>query len=55
MGPALLPGSLAGKTDEFLVATILEGRKGTPMPPWQPFMNQAEALWLVGVLRKGQH
>ena len=55
MGPALLPGSLAGKTDEFLVATILEGRKGTPMPPWQPFMNQAEALWLVGVLRKGKH
>ena len=55
MGPALLPSSLEGKPDEFLVATILEGRKGTPMPPWQPFMNQDEALWLVGVLRKGKH
>ena len=54
MGPALLPGSLEGKPDEFLVATILEGRKGTPMPPWQPFMNHDEALWLVGVLRKGK-
>jgi len=55
MGPALLPDSLAGKADEFLVATILEGRRGTAMPPWQPFMNHDEALWLVGVLRKGKH
>jgi len=55
MGSALLPDSLAGKPDEFLVATILNGRKGTAMPPWQPFMNHDEALWLVGVLRKGKH
>jgi cytochrome c55X len=55
MGPALLPDSLAGKPDEFLVATILNGRKGTAMPPWQPFMNHDEALWLVEVLRKGKH
>jgi cytochrome c55X len=52
MGPALLPESLAGKSDEFLVSTILNGRKGTAMPPWQTFMNKDEALWLVGVLRK---
>ena len=52
MGPALLPDSLAGKPDEFLVSTILNGRKGTAMPPWQTFMNYDEALWLVGVLRK---
>jgi len=55
MGPALLPDSLAGKPDEFLVSTILNGRKGTAMPPWQTFMNYDEALWLVGVLRKGKH
>ncbi len=48
MGPALLPDSLAGKPDEFLVATILNGRKGTAMPPWQTFMNHDEALWLLG-------
>ena len=54
LGPALLPDSLSGKTDEFLVSTILNGRKGTPMPPWQVFMNHAEAVWLVGVLRKGK-
>lgn len=52
MGPALLPETLAGKTDEFLADTLLNGRKGTAMPPWQPFMNRDEALWLVKVLRK---
>lgn len=52
MGPPLLSESLAGKPDEFLVATILNGRKGTAMPPWQSFMSRDEALWLVKVLRK---
>ena len=52
MGPALTPDNLTGKPDEFLVATILKGRKGTAMPPWQPFMSHDEALWLVGILRK---
>ncbi|WP_019865394.1 c-type cytochrome [Methylovulum miyakonense] len=51
MGPALLPEKLAGKPDELLVTTILEGRKGTAMPPWKPFMNRDEVVWLVGVLR----
>jgi cytochrome c55X len=55
MGPALLSDSLSGKPDEFLVETILNGRKGTAMPPWQKFMNRDETLWLVGVLRKGKH
>jgi len=51
MGPALLPETLAGKSDEFLADTILNGRQGTAMPPWQPFMNRDEALWLVKLLR----
>ena len=51
MGPSLLPEKLAGKPDELLVTTILEGRKGTAMPPWKPFMNRDEVVWLVGVLR----
>ena len=54
MGPALLPDTLTGKSDEFLVSTILNGRKGTTMPPWQPFMSRDEALWLVEVLRKNK-
>lgn len=52
MGPALLPENLAGKPDELLVTTLLKGRQGTAMPPWQPFMNREEAVWLVGLLRK---
>ncbi|MCX7098756.1 MAG: hypothetical protein NTV43_12720 [Methylococcales bacterium] len=36
------------------LAIMLSGRKGTAMPPWQPFMDKDEALWLVGVLRKGK-
>jgi len=52
LGPSLLPEALVGKPDEFLISTILNGRPGTAMPPWQPFMNRNEAAWLVGVLRK---
>lgn len=52
MGPSLLPEALAGKPDDLLAATILEGRKGTAMPPWKPFMNRDEAIWLVKTLRQ---
>ena len=52
LGPALLPEALAGKPDDFLISTILDGRKGTAMPPWQPFISHDEAAWLVEVLRK---
>ncbi|MGZ5031250.1 MAG: c-type cytochrome [Methylobacter sp.] len=54
LGPSLLPEALAGKPDEFLISTILNGRPGTAMPPWQPFMNRDEAAWLVGILRKSE-
>jgi len=46
-----LPEKLAGKSDELLVTTILEGRKGTAMPPWKPFLQRDEVVWLLGVLR----
>jgi cytochrome c55X len=51
MGPALLPEALAGKSDDFLAGTIVNGRPGTAMPPWQQFISHDEALWLIGVLR----
>lgn len=54
LGPALLPEALAGKPDDFLISTILNGRKGTAMPPWQPFISHDEAAWLVGILRKSE-
>ena len=52
LGPALLPEALDVKPDELLASTILNGRKGTAMPPWQQFISPAEAIWLVGILRK---
>jgi cytochrome c55X len=52
LGPALLPETLVGKTDAFLVETILNGRPDTAMPPWRGFFSPDEALWLVRQLRK---
>lgn len=53
LGPALTPQALQGKPLESLVATILRGRAGTPMPPWQRFMSEAEAGWIVERLLDG--
>ncbi len=52
LGPALLPENLAGQTDELLRETILQGRPGTAMPPWNEFLAPAEADWLVRQLRE---
>ncbi|SOZ39422.1 c-type cytochrome [Cupriavidus neocaledonicus] len=54
LGPPLTTASLAGKPPDGLVATVLYGRPGTAMPPWQPFMTQDEARWLIDRLRAGQ-
>jgi cytochrome c55X len=53
LGPALTPNALKDKPDASLVATIVSGRRGTPMPPWQPFMSEEEARWLVARLKEG--
>lgn len=47
LGPALLPANLRDKPAEGLMATIVYGRPGTPMPPWQQFVSEAEASWIV--------
>ncbi|MGZ8927947.1 MAG: c-type cytochrome [Methylobacter sp.] len=54
LGPSLLPEALAGKPDDLLISTILNGRQGTAMPPWQPFMDRDEAAWLVSILRRSE-
>lgn len=54
LGSALTPEALVGKTDDFLVSTILEGRKGTAMPPWKKFLKESEARWLVQQLREAK-
>ena len=53
LGPALTRDALAGKSTAMLQAVILHGRPGTPMPPWAPFMNDAEAGWLAEQLVTG--
>lgn len=53
LGPALTPQALTDKSEKGLVATILYGRSGTPMPPWQAFMTEAEAVWIVENLMQG--
>ena len=50
LGPALLPANLRDKPAEGLAATIYYGRPGTPMPPWQQYMSEAEAAWVVDKL-----
>ncbi|MFC1664203.1 c-type cytochrome [Pseudomonadota bacterium] len=52
LGPSLQPQFIAGKPKEFLVNTILQGRQGTPMPPWRQFISEQEANWMVDVLLK---
>ncbi len=54
LGSSLMPEALAGKSDDELVAVILDGRPGTPMPRWHPLLTAAEATWLVRTLRRGE-
>lgn len=53
LGPPLTPEALAGKPPEWLRTTILDGRTGTPMPPWRPFLTEQEAGWVVESLMRG--
>lgn len=54
LGPALTKQALAGKSPIMLREVILNGRPGTPMPPWKPFLSKEEADWLVQVLIQGK-
>ena len=53
LGPSLRPEALRDKPVESLVATIYNGRPGTPMPPWRRFLTEAEATWIVEQLISG--
>lgn len=54
LGPELSPNSLNAINLEQIQATILYGRPGTPMPPWQRFISKNEALWLAEKLKSGE-
>jgi cytochrome c55X len=53
LGPALTPQALAGKPAPYLRSVILDGRAGTPMPPWRAFISDDDATWLVDALKQG--
>lgn len=53
LGPSLRPEALAGRDPEELRRVILDGRPGTAMPPWRPFVDEEDARWLVERLLRG--
>lgn len=53
LGPALTPEVLADRPADSLVATVVHGRPGTPMPPFLGIVSEAEAAWIVARLLQG--
>ena len=53
LGPSLKPDSINKMSTEQIVATIIYGRPGTPMPPWKPFFTEKETHWLAQQLQQG--
>jgi cytochrome c55X len=53
LGPPLLPAALRDKDPEQLRFVVLHGRRGTAMPPWSRFLSEAEAAWVIELLKKG--
>ena len=53
LGPALLPETLSAKPKDYLVTTIMEGRKNTAMPPWKTMLSQDDAIWITEQLQNG--
>ena len=53
LGPPLLPGNLGRRPQLLFVDTILDGRPGTPMPPWRGLLTEQDAQWLVEAMRRG--
>ena len=53
LGKPLSVKALANRDVQELTDIILEGIPGTPMPPWQKFLNPNEVRWIVRVLKDG--
>ena len=53
LGSPLLPQDLRGKPAASLVATVMQGRPGTAMPPWQSLLGEDDAEWIVARLLAG--
>lgn len=53
LGPALLPENLRERPRDALIDTVLYGRPGTAMPPWNTLLKREEAAWIIDRLRNG--
>ena len=53
LGPSLEPAAVADKDSGQLSFVILNGRRGTPMPPWRSLLTEDEARWIVEALKRG--
>lgn len=51
LGLPLTQAAMRAQDDDTLLATILEGRPGTPMPPWKMMLSEDDARWLVRRLK----
>lgn len=52
LGPSLLPQAMQPLSSEAIAATILDGRPGTPMPPWRGMLSEDDADFLAGLLQE---
>ena len=53
LGPPLLPDNLRDRPPMLMENTVLDGRPGTPMPPWRGLLTEQEARWLVDAMLRG--
>lgn len=53
LGSPLTAPAMAEKPAETLEAVILHGIPGTAMPPWRPFLSDADVSWIVHRLQEG--
>jgi cytochrome c55X len=53
LGPPLDAARLAQWPLEALVATIYQGRPGTPMPGWSALISREDTTWIAQQLQQG--
>ena len=53
LGPPLDAARLAQWPLESLVATIHQGRPGTPMPGWSALISREDSTWIAQQLQRG--
>ena len=54
LGPPLLPETIRARPIPLMVNTVLDGRPGTPMPPWRGELSEQDVRWLIDAMQKGE-